>query len=898
MTTQGRRGRRPGVRRRWAALAVVAALAGGTVVAAVPAAAGPAADPWVSLQTGGYYRFTVPQQYVKNLIGETPGVVSAQGSIGPNGTWSDLALDASGSNYVGTVGPLAPGLYTYQYTVVVPSTGATVTFKEPTSPAPVTAHPTWNTFLVPGASVDWMSDLPVGGSLETLEYASAVTGTDRDALVWTPPGYDADRAQAYPVLYLLDGSGQSYREWAELGRAPQILDNLAATATSEPMVVVMADGDVPDARAEVLDNLLPAARGAFNISSQPSQQAIAGVDRGGYQALSLLVSDPGTFGYVGSFSGYLYGSVSASAADAINAGTSLVRLYVGNQLDAGYNKTYALRQNLAAAGVEFEFDGVNPTHTGWDAWREGLRDFASRLFHDVADHGPSAGHVAQDAAYVAPAAGSITTPVIGENNLVTFETGTQWATAKSVTVWANWAPNGAWLRIPMTKVGDRWRLTLGPLDGFYYYHYVVDGVDVKDPADTVNTLTSVSPLYVPGATDRMLGDVPAGKGGTVSELSYFSTVANEQRKALVWTPPGYDPNRAEPYPVLYLNHGAGQSYGDWTEVGRAKQILDNHYLDGTIVPMVVVMGNGNVSDFQKELFDNLMPAARSSYRISTDPSQQALAGLSMGAMNTITTTLTRPGNFAYVGAFSGFLFGMPSFDAATVNAGTKMFRLYSGDASDFTHDFTVSLMQTFDQRGVRYEFPGFTVGPHGFDTWQQNLIDFLPRIFKGDQTTGIPVTAQVPDGENGYLALTVADYGSGVALAQAANVGDRLRFEGALPSVTVTDSRNVKQAGAGGWTVTGQASTFASSGASLGAEHLGWTPTVATPRQGLTPGEPVGTVLDRDEGLAVASRLATADAEGRFGTATLGADLRFEVPVGTAPGTYTGTLTVSLFPVD
>jgi enterochelin esterase-like enzyme len=877
----------------------------GALVVAQPAVADTAtdstaaADPWVSTTPEGYYRFTVPQSAVKDIVGSTPVTVEMEGNIGPSGTWSDVALDPSGSSYTALVGPMAPGLYEYQY-VATMADRSRVSFKEPTSPVAVTAQPTWNTFFVPGTSVQWMSDIPAGGTVATMKYTSTVTGDQRSALVWTPPGYDPNRAAAYPVLYLLDGDGQSAAEWSELGRAPQILDNLVAEGSVESMVVVMADASVADSRAELLDNIVPATRAAYHVSDAAAQQALAGVGKGGYQALSTLLTDPGTFGSVGSFSGYLYSSIGASAATAINEHTDLLRLYVGNTLDPAYNQNYSLIQRLNDAGVKYEFDGVNPASGGtWDSWRADLRDFASRLFHDASDHGMSSGHRALNSAYQAPAVGSITTPNIDANKIVTFETGTQWADAKDVTVWANWAPNGAWFRIPMTKEGDRWRLTLGPLDGFYYYRYVVDGVDQKDPADTTTPLTGVSPLYVAGQTDTMLGDVPAGQGGTVTTMTYHSDVANEDRKALVWTPPGYDANRAEPYPVLYLQHGAGQSYGDWVETGRAKQILDNHYVNGDIVPMVVVMGNGNVSDFQAELLNNIMPAARAQYHVSSDPSQQALVGLSMGGMNTLSTVLAHPGEFAYVSSFSGFLFGTPSnVDVAKVNAGTKLLRIYSGDISDFVYSFTGSLLKTFDTLGINYQFAGYTTGPHGFDTWSANLIDLLPRLFRPDTTAGIPVQAVVPEGENGVLALTVADSGNGVALSQSQNAGDRLRFTGQLPTVTVSDSRTLKQAGAGGWAVSAQAYTFNSQFRTLGAEDLGWAPRVETPRTGLTAGAAVSTALSDGPGLATPAPLATANATGRYGSTTLGADLILEVPVDTQPGTYTGTLTLSLFPVD
>ena len=345
---------------------------------------------------------------------------------------------------------------------------------------------------------------------------------------------------------------------------------------------------------------------------------------------------------------------------------------------------------------------------------------------------PRDGHLPLTEPYVAPAAGSITTPHVDENGIVTFETGTQWADAKDVTVWANWAPNGAWFRAPMTKVGDRWRLSMGPLDGYYYYRYVVDGVDKKDPADTVNTLTGVSPLFVPGENDLLLADAPEADRGDLSVLTYTSTVANQERNAYVWTPPDYDPARAEAYPLFVLNHGGGQSWGDWVEVGRAPQILDNLYRQGAIEPMVVVMPNGNVSNYQAELLTNVMPAVAASYHVSDDSQDQAIAGLSMGAMNSLNTWLMYPGEFAYVGAFSGGLFAWPPVDAAAVNEGTTLARIYVGDVSDFAAGWVYGTMAGLDQRGVAYEFAGESVGPHGFDVWSANLIDLLPRLFRAD----------------------------------------------------------------------------------------------------------------------------------------------------------------------
>jgi len=219
---------------------------------------------------------------------------------------------------------------------------------------------------------------------------------------------------------------------------------------------------------------------------------------------------------------------------------------------------------------------------------------------------------------------------------------------------------------------------------------------------------------------------------------HVGSVAGEQRSAYVWTPPGYDPRRPAPYPVLYLQHGGGQSYTDWVEMGRAKQILDNHYRDGRIVPMVVVMGNGNVPDFTTELLENIVPAARAGYHVADDPAQQALAGLSMGGFQTYDVLKSHPGEFAYIGTFSSGI-GRPGsgvdptgYDAEAINNGTKLLRVYVGNVTDFVYPFTMSTMEALDRLGIRYEFAGVTAGPHGWDAWQKNLIDFAPRLFRSD----------------------------------------------------------------------------------------------------------------------------------------------------------------------
>src|SRR5688572_24023572 len=265
MELQARCRRRQRARHKWAVLAAAMTVAVGSHLAVQPAAA-VGEDSWVTIPAQRIYRFTVPDTAVRAATVAPAALVAVEGNFGPGRTWSQLNMARSGANWTGTIGPLEPGLYYYQYEATIAGTEALIGFRNPGSLQEVTSQPTWNTFFVPGESAAWLADVPGGGRLETITYESTVAGATRSALVWTPAGYDPNRAEPYPALYLLQGEGQSYREWAELGRVAQILDNLAAQGELEPMVVVMGDGDSVDARAEVLHNLVPAARGAFNIS--------------------------------------------------------------------------------------------------------------------------------------------------------------------------------------------------------------------------------------------------------------------------------------------------------------------------------------------------------------------------------------------------------------------------------------------------------------------------------------------------------------------------------------------------------------------------------------------------------------------------------------------------------
>ncbi|WP_223215096.1 alpha/beta hydrolase-fold protein [Microbacterium trichothecenolyticum] len=712
--------------RRAVAVLLAALLALTGLAVAAPAAA---AEPWITVQDDGYLRIAVPNAAVEAAVGPVSQVV-VEGNFGPSHNWAQIGLQRSGANWTATYGPFAPGLYYYQVTG-----DDSKVLKDASNPTSVASEPEWSTFFIPGESAALLADAPEqAGTIETLSYESDVAGEQRDALVWLPPTYKPE-GKKFPVLYLQHGGGQSYRDWVEVGRAEQILDNLWLSGSLADMIVVMGNGNVSDFSAELLENLIPAVEQTYNASPSKNQRALAGLSMGGGQAFEVFSRHPGEFAAIGTFGAGRFGDLDSIPVAQMNNRTDLFRVYVGNKTDIAYNDVYDSFQKFDALGLDYEFDGVNPdAGHNWNAWQENLIDFAPRLFTKTAsDPAPSEGHTALTERFQPPAPGTTPTPFIDDEGFVTFETTTDFADAQYVSVWANWAPGGSWLRVEMNKVGDRWRATVGPLEEkFYHYRLIVDRQSVKDTSNPtkVTSEPAWSTFLIEGEGSRLLTDVPAGEGGGLEVLTYQSTVANQQRSAYVWTPPGYDAERAEPYPLFVLNHGGGQSWTDWVEVGRARQILDNLFRDGELAPMVVVMPNGNVNDYPRELLENVVPATEASYNVSQDPAERALAGLSAGGARTVSVLKAHPGEFAWIGTFAAGFGGTAGVDVEAINAGTELFRLYTGDITDFTYASVMNSLPVLDQLGIEYEFNGVTVGPHGWDTWQKNLIDFAPRLFQ------------------------------------------------------------------------------------------------------------------------------------------------------------------------
>ncbi|MEW5981180.1 MAG: alpha/beta hydrolase-fold protein [Acidobacteriota bacterium] len=325
--------------------------------------------------------------------------------------------------------------------------------------------------------------------------------------------------------------------------------------------------------------------------------------------------------------------------------------------------------------------------------------------------------------------------------------------------------------------GDVWEFTTAaPVPpGAFRYVFHVDGVRTLDPANTKTSESNTavwSLFFVPGIDVEELRDVPHG---AIAEVFYFSTVLHQTRRMHVYTPPGYGAGTGT-YPVFYLLHGAGDTDDAWTSVGRAGVILDNLIAAKQAVPMLVVMPAGHqparpgsvpgtagaggpptsvsppsVSPFTREFVEDVMPYVERHYRTRTDRPGRAIAGLSMGGMQTLDIAFRHLERFAYLGVYSsGATLGggrgaaagatatppppdweaghLADLDNASLKKGTKLVWLATG-VDDRLIANTRATVDILRKHGFHPEFKE-TAGAHTWLVWRQYLREFVPRLFK------------------------------------------------------------------------------------------------------------------------------------------------------------------------
>ncbi len=281
--------------------------------------------------------------------------------------------------------------------------------------------------------------------------------------------------------------------------------------------------------------------------------------------------------------------------------------------------------------------------------------------------------------------------------------------------------------------------TAAPEDeGFHYYHLTIDGGVVNDPG-TNNYYGSIrweSGIEIPAHDADFYAEknVPHGN---VQQILFWSNSTDQLRKAFVYTPPQYD-NGKKKYPVLYLQHGWGENEYAWWNQGRANLIMDNLIAEGKIEPFIVVMtygmtndvrigelGRFNYTHFQTVLCDELVPYVDSHFRTIAKKDSRAMAGLSMGGMETHTITLARPEMFSYYGLMSGGIY-LPD----EIQDPKQVKGIFIGCGSKEGPERVMKAVSDLQAAGFNAQGYVSNGTAHEFLTWRRCLYQMAPMLFK------------------------------------------------------------------------------------------------------------------------------------------------------------------------
>ena len=312
------------------------------------------------------------------------------------------------------------------------------------------------------------------------------------------------------------------------------------------------------------------------------------------------------------------------------------------------------------------------------------------------------------------------------------------------------------VKFPMTKDTNGFWLGDSTVQdqGNHYYGLVVDGADVPDPNGSFifgsGAWRTAVEIPAPDQDFYALRNVPHGQ---VREVFYLGKTSETHRRCFVYTPPDYDKDLNKRFPVLYLQHGYNENETGWTHQGCAGWIMDNLIAEGKATPFIIVMENGGIggsrpgsaprgapprgngrgmfdfSAFERALIEDVIPFIDANFRTIADQPHRAMAGLSMGGMQTRVITLAHLDTFSHIGMFSGRSI---AFDDITDKAAFKqkvklVFVSYGSREKGAAGKTDVAALKEAGVNSVYYESPNTA---HEWQTWRRSLHEFAPLLFK------------------------------------------------------------------------------------------------------------------------------------------------------------------------
>jgi len=600
------------------------------------------------------------------------------------------------------------------------------------------------------------------GKIDSIYYESKTVGTKRKAMIYTPPGYSTDHT--YPALYLLHGIGGDEKEWLNGGHPEVILDNLYAENKIEPMIVVMPNGramkdDSPGSNIfapdkveafatfekDLLTDLIPYVEKTFPVYKDRENRAIAGLSMGGGQSLNFGLGNLDTFAWVGGFSSAPNTKLPEEMVpNPKEAQEKLKLLWISCGDDDGLiifsRRTHEYLQDHDVPHIYYIQPGVHD----FNVWKNSLYMFSQLIFKPV-----DTSRFTKYSLLGTPASSNVRRAKFPQ------------ILPDSRAIFRIMAPEAQCVQLDLGKKYDMikdsagiWEVTTDSLtEGFHYYSLLIDGVAVADPASEtyygMGRMASGIEVPFKGDDYYTVKDIPHGD---IRIKRYYSKIFREWRQFYLYTPPGYDQNTEE-YPVLYILHGGGEDERGWATQGKTDLILDNLIAEKKAKPMLIVMPDGNTHTdfagfgertlkmFEAELKQSIIPFVEKNYRVKTDSKDRALAGLSMGGLQTLYAGMNNTDLFSSLGIFSsGWILPMQNDLADAqykwmqknlnkIKTNLKLVWIGIGGREDIAYNNCQAMCSKFDEMKIQYEYDDYP-GGHAWPVWRNNLYHFAQLLFK------------------------------------------------------------------------------------------------------------------------------------------------------------------------